>query len=560
MTRVVAGLTVALLALAACTSSDGATGNGDAGAPTVLTIGRAEGPQTNSSNPFVITSSAMSLGYGYVIYEPLVQVNKLRPSDDPIPWLAESFEWNDAYTELVYTIRDGVTWHDGQALTAEDVAYTFELRRDNDQLNTNGVDYGDIAQDGNTVTLTFENGQFTSTWRIYDVPIVPKHIWENIADPATDLNQDPVGTGPFTLEAWTQQAVTLKAYPGYWAGQINEPPFYVAPSVQEVRYTSFTDNAAETTALVNDDIQWGWNFIADYESVYVAADPANHKVLFVPDGICDDFFMMNTETKPFNNVALRQALSLAHDRQLHTDLAMAGIAPPALNPTGIADSAADYIAPEFKGQTLSPDLAGAKKILLDAGYTYNGDALIDPDGERVTATLTNPAAWSDYLAGIQVVAETLKSLGVDASVEGLDANQWQSDLRSGDFQGSMRSTDPAGTPWTMYDMIMDGNLYAPLGSQATLGNFGRYQNPAADEALHGYQAASTEADRDKYMADIQRIWVEDVPALAIDARPTMAEYSSRYWVGWPSEADPYASPEIQRPGVVLVILSLKPAS
>jgi peptide/nickel transport system substrate-binding protein len=560
-------LTVAiagLLALSACSSgSDDATSEdptNNVDASQVVTIARPDGPQAHNSNPFAVTSSALSLGYGYAIYEPLVQINSVRPSDPPIPWLAESFEWNDSYTAITFTIRSGVTWNDGEPFTAEDVAYNFQLRKDNETLNVNGLQYDDITTAGDTVTLTFPSGQYVNQWRVYEVLMVPQHIWEPIADPTTELNNEPVGTGPYILDTWTDQAATLRANPDYWGGQIGRD-FYQAPTVPTLRYVSYSDNAALTTALVSGEVDLAWNFIADYETVFVNQDPAHNYVYFPPTGLADDLFYMNLQVKPFNNVALRQALNIAHDRETHSLMATSGVSPAIENITGIVQPGGDdFIAAKYKNKTFSPDLVAAKAILTDAGYTYQGDRLIDPDGEAVTVTLTNPNGWSDFVSGLEMIAETLRSLGVDAKVETPEANLWTESLQLGDFQGSLRWTDPGATPWTMYQTIMDRDLLTPLGTPIVIGNFGRYDNAEADAALKEYASATSDAARDAAMEKIQDFWIEDVPAIAIDARPSLAEYSTLRYTGWPTLDDPYCSPEMQKPSSMLAILSLRPSS
>src|SRR5689334_3238371 len=112
-----AGLT-ALGALAACGDSPNANkdANKNASGPSgVLNIGMPNGPQTENHNPFLGTSSAASLGYRWMIFEPLALSNAIRPSQPAKPWLASKFEWAPDYKSLTLTIRDGVKWSDGQA-------------------------------------------------------------------------------------------------------------------------------------------------------------------------------------------------------------------------------------------------------------------------------------------------------------------------------------------------------------------------------------------------------------------------------------------------------------
>ncbi|MGK5643402.1 ABC transporter substrate-binding protein, partial [Streptomyces sp. URMC 126] len=86
-----------------------------------------------------------------------------------------------------------------------------------------------------------------------------------------------------------------------------------------------------------------------------------------------------------------------------------------------------------------------------------------------------------------------------------------------------------------YQHVMDGELYQPLGKAAPGGNFGRFRNEAATKALKEYANASDESTRTEALNELQRIMVEEVPLIATAAAPIGAEYSTRNWVGWPSE-------------------------
>lgn len=175
-----------------------------------MTFGKPDGPQTNNSNPFIGTSAASNQGYRYAIYETLVQYNDVDPSQKPKAWLATKWEWNTDYTQVKFTIRNGVKWSDGTPLTAEDVAFTFNLIKNTPALNTSSIPFGDITTSGNTVTINFTSNQFVHQTAMNGQFIVSEHIWKN-QDPTKWTNQKPVGTGPYVLKTWSTQGVTLTA-------------------------------------------------------------------------------------------------------------------------------------------------------------------------------------------------------------------------------------------------------------------------------------------------------------------------------------------------------------
>lgn len=551
LTSVALGLAgLALVATGCSAAGSGASPSSSGGGDQTLTIGMPNGSQTDNSNPFMNTSSAMSLGYAFAIYEPLVQTNSIDPSAEPEPWLAESWEWNEDYTAITFTVRDGVTWSDGEELTAEDVAYSLQLRKDDDALNITALPYGDITQEGSTVTVTFTSPQFVNQNKVLNLFVVPEHIWSEIEDPTTDLNQDPVGSGPYVLQSWTPQAAVLVPNESYWGGE---------PAVPELRYTSYNDNNALTTALVNGDAQWGWTFIADFETVYIAKDP-EHNNFWAPAGLGIDALYLNTETAPFDDVAVRRAVNLVVDREAVHTQATSGVFPQLESVTGLPTPAGDeYVAEELEGETFDVDVAAAKKILADAGYTLDGDTLKDPEGQPVTFALTNPTGWSDYLTSLQLVADAVKPLGITATVEAMNADAWFTAIANGDFQASMHWTDTGATPWDIYADIMDGAQYVPLGEKANW-NFGRFQDDEATAALATYATSSDEAERAAALDTVQEVFVEKVPAIAMVARPSAAEYSTKHWVGWPSEEDPYNQPQPTGPQASQILMRLRPAS
>ncbi len=548
-------LGLATLALVAgCASTGGAAGSASngaaAGAGQTLTIGMPNGTQTNNSNPFLSTSSARSLGYSWAIYEPLAQVNDTRPTDPAVPWLAKSWTWNADFTQLTIVARNGVTWSDGTPFTADDIAYSLQLRKDHAALNTEGLPYGNISVTGDTVTADFTSGQFINQLKVLQLFIVPKHIWEKIADPTTDLNQHPIGTGPYTLTTWTPQSVTLKASPTYWGGKL---------AVPQLRYTSYSGNDTLTTALATGEVQWAWTFIADYKKVYVDKDPA-HNTFFFPAGLAIDQLVLNSAKAPFNDVAVRKALNMVVDRAKASTIAESGIFPAITNVTGIPQPAGDsFIADTYKNKTFSVDVAGAKKVLTDAGYTYQGNTLIGKNGHPVTFTLQDPAGWNDYITSLQLIADAAKSIGMTATVQTPNRDTWTTNLATGDFDAAEHWTNFGVTPWEPYGDMFDPAYYVPIGQSASW-NYGRYQNADAAAAFKAYTDASDDAGRATALAKLEQIFVEDVPAIAIDARPAGGEFSTKYYTGWPSDSDAYADPEPTRANAAYILTKLKPAS
>jgi peptide/nickel transport system substrate-binding protein len=539
--------------VAACGDSPNAT-NADANKPAeFLKIGMPNGTQTENHNPFAGTSSANALGYKWMIYEPLTQWNPVKPADPATPWLASEVTWAADYRSADITVRDKATWSDGQPLTAEDVAYTFTLLKGNDALNQYAIGYDEVTVDGATVHVTFTSPQFVNQNKIMaNTPIVPKHIWEKIADPAADINKSPVGSGPYVLKSFTQAGVvlSLRTDGGYWQE---------LPAVKELRYTSYSGNDTQATALANDESEWSFVFIPNAKATFVAKDPAHHK-LWAPGVLGIHGLYLNTTVKPFDDPKLRRAMNMVINRADIFQQAEAGYFHPEIKSvTGLPAGAGDaFIAPEYQGKTFSVDVEGAKALLADAGYRLDGSTLSDPSGKPVKIKLSDPAPWSDYQTTLEIIKSNLAEIGIKATVEKPNQDVWDSSVQKGDFEASVRWTNGGATPYDIYQTVMDGALLKPIGKAAQQGNFGRFESPEATAALKAYANAASDGVRRAAMNTVQRIFAEQAPMLPIGADNVGGAYNDKNWTGWPSDADPYAGMQPTQPYALQIVLKLKP--
>lgn len=534
------------LALTGC--AGGGDSNGPSGGGTSLTIAKPDGAiATESNNPWVGDSSGMKLGYINAILEPLGMISLVDPTADPRPWLAEEITWSEDYRSVTFVARDGVTWSDGEAFDAEDIEFTFNLFIEHPELETAALGITEVTRDGDSVTVTFENPMYVKQDKVLHKQIVPKHVWESVDDPATYENLDPVGTGPYTLGQFSTQSVELTARDDYWGGEVAVPTLY---------YVSYNDNTALTTALANGEADWAQAFIPNVQSAYLDKDP-EHNVYWAASGLGVDALFLNTTTKPFDDPAFRQAVNLVVDRSRHQQIAREGGVPELTSVTGLPTPAGDpFIVDAFQGETFEVDVDEAKRVLTDAGYTWSGEDLVDPDGEKVSFALSVPQGWNDYVTGISLIGDSVKELGVTTTIDTPDSDTWWAAKSEGDFQAILHWTDTGMTPYDLYSDMMDGRWLKPIGEEADY-NFGRYDNAEATEALSAYANTTDEAARNTALETLQGIFVDDVPAVAVGTRPFIGAYNTRSFTGWPNDEDPYAPADQTQPTAVLVLTSLK---
>ncbi len=549
--------TAAVLLLTGCggdgTSSSttgGSTTGGSSQGTAALTIAKPDGAiTTESHNPFLGDTSASMYGYRQVMFETMALVNTADPTV-VIPRLASSVEWNADYTQLTVTAREGVTWHDGKPFTIADIVGTFDMYLDERLTDSAALNYLGADVDGDTATLKFEDSKFVKRGSVLHVPIVPKHIWDTIDDPSTTPltgEGEAVGTGPYTLTSWTTQAVTLTANPDWWGGEL---------AVPELHYVSYGDNAALTTALATGDADWAQAFLPQIEQSFLGVDDANRQ-LITPTAGAGTLFL-NLTRKPFDDPALREALAWTIDRSAYVDIAREGASAVVDSVTGLGPSLQKDVAEEFAGQVYTVDIEKAKTILTEAGYTGVGTALVDPDGEKVTFSVSVPAGWSDWNTEQALLAEELKQLGIEVTIEQPDWGGWDEARQRAEFDAIIHWLDGEGA-WGVYDSIMSTRWIDAEENTAQF-NFGRYDNPAVDEALSAYATADNDDTRREAMATIQRAFVEDVPAIPLGSHPLIGLFNERSYTGWPTEDDMYASADPTQAEITLVLQNLKPVS
>src|SRR4051812_44151484 len=167
-------------ALTACNTSSksNSSQSGSSSRAGTLTIANVNGQTwTCGFNPFNPAVQFLTLGF---VYEPLVYVNALQNSKET-PLLAKAYTWAPDKKSITFTIRDGVKWSDGQPMTADDVAFTFNLMKEKPALDLTALWSSiltDVTATGNQVKMTFKAAAAPYFYYFADqVGIVPKHIW-----------------------------------------------------------------------------------------------------------------------------------------------------------------------------------------------------------------------------------------------------------------------------------------------------------------------------------------------------------------------------------------------
>ena len=538
----VAAVTVAAAGIAGCSGGTDTSASG-----IILTVaGGPSGPIQRIFNPFLDTNAFSQVGANGYVYESAAAQNTLKP-DDYVPWLATSWAWSNDNKTFTMQIRKNVKWTDGTAFTPADMVYSFNLMKKYPALNLNGVDFQTITSDANSVTMTFAQPDIQNVDKLLNQSIVPQHLWSKIADPTTWADPNPVGTGPLMLTTFNSQSYLLVKNPNYW-----QPG---KPAIGGIQFVSERDNTGVALALAQGQLDWAGVFIPNAQSSYVNKGPNNH--IFWPT-VGTDGLITNQQSAPFNDLAVRKAVSLGVDRN---QIANANQGLPATSVTGLPMPLyADDIAPDLKGVNFKQDTAQAKQILEQDGYTMDGNGYFAKNGQELSFAITDPSSYTEQIAEAQVLVSQMKNIGIKVDINGVPVESINTLTGKGNFQASLGY--PIATQTTefdIYDTWMDPAYSAPIGTLIpTYQNIERWQDPQTANLFKQYPQITDPGQQQQILYQLQHVMADDLPIIPFTYFADYTEYSTAKVTGWPTAQNPYATPNPGGPGSVLVVVNLKP--
>ena len=570
--RVLSGLAtmsamILALGVAACSSSGSSAASGSTssspssamGTKTLVVESTPLSPLTQTFNPFSATSTGYTLHSTNLYYEPLFFFNILSPSQAPVPMLATAYSFSNGGKTLTLTTRSGVKWSDGKPFSSADVAFTFNLIAKNPALAQTGTPAptSATATGPNTVVLNFAQPQAGNLYLIGTQAIVSQHVWQSVSNPSTYADASPVGTGPYVLDKFTPQGILFKANPGYW----NKSAIHVP----EVDFPSYVSNTAAEQALESGQIDWAGNYITNVQNVFVAKDPAHNKVWSTNNPYMTSnnvvTLWLNTTRAPLNDPKVRQAISYAADRQQLADQGETGYELPATSSSGLLLPVDQSMLQSQYANDLptTSDASKVASILTSDGYTkVNGKW--SKNGKPISFSVEDPISFSDFWLDVQLLTAQLNKLGFDAKADGIgNATNWFTDQATGNFDSMIRWSNNGPTPYYYYYNWMDNSTSAPLGKTAA-NNFGRFNDPQAQSALTQYVSSTDQSTKQSALNTLQGIMATQMPVIPLLYGASWAEFSTRNYTGWPSQANPYTDPGPNPTPIEYVILHLKPTS
>jgi peptide/nickel transport system substrate-binding protein len=529
---------------------------------------------TSSCNPIMSTECTRN-NYGQLAFEPLFYQNLNTGTE--YPWLAESYEYNDDYTQMTIQLRGGVEWADGEPFDCQDVQFTFEAIKVTEGARKK--DYFDQwldsveCVDDSTVQLNFAspNSRFhqqTMVGHENHVVIVPEHIFGGQEDLATFTNFDlskgwPVGTGPYRPVLITAQQIVWDLRDDWWGAKTG---FQDLPQVERIiATTAMSEDAARQMYVDNQQdsgvaIQSGSFEAARAENPNLRTWGKEGPIYGAPDGCTYQLVLNNAK---FADPNVRLALNYAIDRQQlieqgYQNATHAVVAPLSLYVMDRWGPILQDVLDKYRRGV--PDPQKVQDHMAAAGYTKNDDGLWTRDGQVFAFTITTP----QWLAPIgSEIAEQLTKAGFDAE-EHLDiANQWDAALSLGEHDMTvLLHCGSLHDPWdTLQEFHSKHNT--PVGEPGRM-PFGAHRyvgDPELDEALDRMEASvpsTTDPEYVEWARTALDVYLRDMPTINLAEQLHVIPMNETFWTGWPTEEDPYVAPYPPWQDFGLVVHHLKP--
>ncbi len=431
-------------------------------------------------------------------------------TEEPIPWLATEATPNSDATTWTVTLRDGVTWHDGEQFTAEDVAFTYDYYKEGpaNRYSHHASEVPVIesaeALDESTVEFTCADPCPTlDLITLADLPILPKHIWENVDDPQTYTDL-PVGTGPYKLADYVEdQSYRLEA---------NEDYFLGPPTVQEIEMPIVPDPSSMFLALESGQVDTVTRNVPP--ELEERLGETENVELVEGDRFSSLFYIFNAESPPLDQQEFRRALDLAIDRQELVDTVLLGSgrvgSPSFMHPDSVW----------YESQEASFDPEQANTILDDAGISdSDGDGIRESDGEPVSLSVIVSANDPQQLRTAELITQQLQEIGVELEVESLDPGTLSQRQNARDFELSSFQ----GVPHLIGD---------PTQMIESLNSLLNYSNPEYERLRSEWFQATTAEQQSDVLSEIQALFAEDPPAFTLYYPDTRYAYNSSAYDGW----------------------------
>lgn len=406
------------------------------------------------------------------------------------PFLCEKAEAKDDHT-WVLTLRDGVTFQNGEKMTAQSVIDCWtRTMKINARLNE--LLYIDkMEADGQTLTVTTAKPVPAFTSSLCEPVAGIYYVTENM-DPATNVT-DLIGTGPYKAVSYdVKKKCVVERYDDYWQG---------TPALEGATFNIIADTSALAMAQQNGESDVSLTIPSTGLSTF---ENDSNFVVDGQTGSRGQVIWFNFENEQLQDKAVRQAISMAIDKETYASILNKGASTPA---TALFPDSTPYGGSTVTGY--SYDLEGAKKILEDAGYTdSDGNGYLDKDGKDLSFTISTYTTKAELPLFAQAMADSLKSIGIELKIEAGAYDAVVEKQGNGKFDLMMISMTmcPTGDPQYFSDLALKSNGSA---------NYGGYSNQEVDKLIDQLDQEFDSDKRNELAVEIQQKVMDDAGYIVI---------------------------------------------
>jgi peptide/nickel transport system substrate-binding protein len=521
--RTISALLCALL-LTACSKVAPATQPATSGAPTLHSWSHpgqlriAVQAEPNSLNPILSANTTEGL-INRLSFDVLVTVDSTGKNFVPslaseVPTTTNGGISKDGLT-ITYKLRSGVKWQDGVPFTSKDVKFSWQAMMNTNNNVNSRVGYDDVTSvdTPNATTVVFhlkkKFAPFVGTvFSESDGPvcIIPEHLLAKFPDlNRVAFNQMPIGTGPFKVVKWARaDRIEFVANPNYFKG---------VPKLKTVAVRFIPDENTEINSLRTHDIDWMFEPSPNLYLILKDIEKSGDIIIHFNDTPQVLNLLMNTSHKPLDDLRVRRAIAYAIDKQALVDKFTGGSAH-----IGGSDQAPFSWAYEPNIMRYPPDVAKAKALLLEAGYTPGPDGMVSKNGQPLVLQIsTNISNVTRKLIQTQVQG-MLKVIGIDVSVKNYAGNLFFGTYGQGGIQATGKfdlsvSGWIAGIDPDDHSQFASGEIPRPGHPDGV--NYTHYNSKAMDAAQIDAQASYDQAVRKVAYSKIQKLIAQDVPQIVI---------------------------------------------
>lgn len=419
------------------------------------------------------------------VFEGLVKPNS---DGDLIPAVASEYRISEDGTTYTFTLRDAVTFHNGNPVTVEDIKASIDKCADTQDGDPLVAAYSNIKEvkivDEKTVEIILKEAD-TDFLANMTTAIIPKD----------SLNQDvdPIGTGPYKFVSRSpQENIILEKYDGYWGTPAN---------IEKVVFKVCSNPDSIVMNLEGGSI----DMLARVSTAQASQLSDNFNILEGSMNLVQALYL-NNDKKPFDDLRVRQALCYAINRQEIMDFVSDG------KGTAIGSSMfpafSKYFVKELN-DTYSQNIEKAKELLSEAGY---------PDG--FTMDITVPSNYTQHVDTAQVLKEELKQIGVTANINLVEWDTWLSETYTKrEYQATVIGVDASA---------LTARALLERFTSDSASNFVNYNNSEYDETFHKALLSIDDEEKTDYYKQCETILATDAANVYIQDLPELVAINKKY--------------------------------